>query len=140
MSGVTVVLGEPDPLLHLGPCHTVGVQEIVEVFHDKAFDVKGAANPSSLNTLDSRGHSAQDPHLVAAELEFPALDIGHLEPQLPDKVIVEEGSGGCGEFGRHQNSKRAALAGEHVLLVGGAVAVAGGEHAAGDGAVINFVF
>ena len=77
---MTVVLGDPDPLPHPGPRHTVGVQQVIEVSHDQALDVKGAADPSSLDTLDCRGHSAQDPHLVAAELKFPTLDISHLEP------------------------------------------------------------
>ena len=77
---MTVVLGELDPLLHLGPRHAVGIQQVIEVSNDQALDVKGAADPSSLDTLDCRGHPAKDPHPLAAELKFSTLDIGHLEP------------------------------------------------------------
>ena len=79
MSGVAVVLDDLDPLPHLGPRHTVGVQQVVEVSHDQALDVEGAADPPSLDTLDSSGHSAQDPHLMAAKVELSILDISHLE-------------------------------------------------------------
>ena len=73
MSGVAVVLDDPDPLPHLGPRHTVGVQQVVEVSNDQTLDVKGAANPPSLDTLDCSGHSAQDPHLVATKLKFSEI-------------------------------------------------------------------
>jgi len=76
---MTVVLGDPYPLPHLGPRHTGGVQQVVEVGHDQALDVEGAADPPSLDTLDSSGHSPQDPHLMAAEVELTILDISHLE-------------------------------------------------------------
>lgn len=90
--------------------------------------MKPAAGLPIGDTLYSGGYLPQDPHLVASKTKLATLKVGDLEPQVPDHVVVDECGDRGGEIVGEQDGKRPALAGKNVLLVRGAILVAGGEH------------
>ena len=122
-------------LLHLGARDTVRFQEGVEVRHNQAFYVEVAANSTILNALDCCGDTTQDPQFVTSIEKFPTLDIGHLEAQLMDEAVVQQGGGRGVETRGDQGHKEPPLTAEHVVLVVGAVGEGRRENA-----VIGVVF
>jgi len=90
--------------------------------------VEVTAELAAPNTLNSCRDAAKDPRLLTTKIEFTALDIGHLEAQLPDEIVVHKGGGGCGEVRGHQCGEWMSLAGEDVFTVSRPIGVARGEH------------
>ena len=73
-----------DLLLHLVASDTVCVKELAEIRHDKTLDVEVRPGPPILNALDGGRNSAQNPHFVASEIKFLALEVGDLQTQFLD--------------------------------------------------------
>lgn len=88
-----------------------------------------SADLAVLDALDSSRDAPYNPQRVTAESKPPALDIGELKADLPDKVVIDERPGSVGEDVGSQDSKGVSLAGEDILLALLAVVVGGCDYA-----------
>ena len=77
-----------------------------------------------LNGLQSLRYSPQDPELPASEGVLGALEVVHLQAQVPDQVEVNEGHWGNRQLLGGQHGEWPPLDGEDVLLHLGGVVLA----------------
>ena len=63
-----------------------------------------------LDALDSSGDAAKDTHLVTSVVELATLQVGHLETEVPDQIVVNEVGDGCGKVVGDKGGKGSALA------------------------------
>ena len=63
---------------------------MVEVGGYHSLDLEASANLAILDALGSCPDAAHDPHLVAAEIKLPVLEIGELHVKLSDEVVIDE--------------------------------------------------
>ena len=84
-----------------------------------------------LNGLQSLRYSPQDPKLPATDGVLGALEVVHLQAQVPDQVEVNEGHWGDPQLLGGQHGEWPPLDGEDVLLhVRGVVLTGSGENLA----------
>ena len=88
----------------------MGVEGGVEVRHDIAPEVEGAAHLPVLHALHGGGDAPEDTEPVTGQGVAPALQVGQLQAEGPGQVIVHQGRGGRLQAGGHQHGKRPALA------------------------------
>ena len=74
--------------------NAVGVEELVEILHHIGPHVGRATDGAILDGLESLGDSPQDPHPLPPEGVLGALEVLHLQAQVPDQVVVNEGHWG----------------------------------------------
>ena len=87
------------------------------------------ADHAILDGLESLGDSPQDPELHTSEGVLGALEVLHLQAQVPDQVVVNEGHWGDRQLLGGQHGEGPPLDGEDVLLHLWGVVLAGrGEH------------
>jgi len=79
--GVHILLQE---LGHLLASDAVSVEGGGEVLHHGGAQVSGAADHTILDGLDGLGNLTQDPQPGTSVGELHALELLHLEPEVPD--------------------------------------------------------
>ena len=72
----------------------MGVEALVEMLHHVGPHVGRAADHAVLDGLESLGDSPQDPEPHPPEGVLGALEVVHLQAQVPDQVVVNEGDWG----------------------------------------------
>ena len=101
----------------------------IEILHHIGPHMGRTADHAILDGLKSLGNSPQDPELHTSEGVFGALEVVHLQAQVPDQVEVDEGDWGDRQLLGGEHGERPPLDGEDVLLhVRGVVLAGSGEH------------
>ena len=72
----------------------MGIKGLIEILHNIRPHVSCATDGAILNSLQSLRYSPQDPELPAPEGVLGALEVVHLQAQVPDQVEVDEGHWG----------------------------------------------
>ena len=58
-----------------------------------------------MDGLHGDGDLAKDPQLVSGVGKLGILEVCHLDAEVPHKVVVNQGAGGCWHVWGHQTSK-----------------------------------
>lgn len=58
-----------------------------------------------MDGLHSDGNLTKDPQLVPGKEELGVLQVCHLDAEVPHKVVVNQGAGGCRQVWGNQTSK-----------------------------------
>ena len=72
----------------------MGFKGLIEILHNIRPHVSCATDGAILNSLQSLRYSPQDPELPASDGVLGALEVVHLQAQVPDQVEVDEGHWG----------------------------------------------
>ena len=94
----------------------MGVEGGVEVRHDIAPEVEGAAHLPVLHALHGGGDAPEDTQLVAGVGELPALEVHQLEAEGAHQVVVHQGAGGRLQVWGNQHGEGAAFAAQNILI------------------------
>ena len=78
--------------LGLGPgsSYTICVKILGQIGDNLGLDMEGSTGETILDSLNCQGHFAKDPHLVATKEKLLTLEVGHLETQASDQVVVDK--------------------------------------------------
>ena len=126
-----MILGWLERPEYLLASNAVGVEGLVEILHHVGPHVGRPADSAVLDGLESLGDSPQNPEPRTSKGVLGALEVVHLQSQVPDQVIVDEGDWGGRQLLRTEHGEGPPLDGEDVLLhLGGVVLVGRGEHLA----------
>ena len=106
----------------------MGIKGLIEILHNIRSYVSCATDGAILDGLESLGDSPQNPELQTSEGVFGALEVLHLQSQVPDQVEVDEGDWGYRQLLGVEHGEGPPLDGEDVHLhVGGVVLAGRGE-------------
>ena len=72
----------------------MSVKSLVEIFYHVGSHVGCATDGAILDGLNSLGNSPQNSESHPTEGVFGALEVVHLQAQVPDQVVVDEGHWG----------------------------------------------
>ena len=104
---------------------------LVEIFYHVGSHVSRATDGAILDGLDSLGNSPQNSELQPSEGVLGALEVVHLQSQVPDQVVVDEGDWGHRQLLGVEHGEGPPLDGEDVLLHLGGVVLAGSREGLG---------
>ena len=77
-------------VLGLGPSNAIRVEVLGEIRDNIGLDVEGSTGETILDSLDSEGDLAEDPHLVASKEEPLTLEVGHLQSKTAHQVVINQ--------------------------------------------------
>ena len=109
----------------------MSIEGLVEILHHVGPHVGRTGNAAVLDGLERLRNLPQNPELPPSEGVLGALEVVHLQSQVPDQVVVDEGDWGGRQLLRAEHGEGPPLDGEDVLLhLGGVVLTGRGEHLA----------
>ena len=103
----------------------MSVKGLVEILHHVGPHVGRTGNAAVLDSLERLRNSPQNPELPPSEGVFGALEVVHLQAQVPDQVVVHEGHWGDRQLLRGEHGEWPAPDGEDVLSHVGRVVLTG---------------
>ena len=72
----------------------MGIKDLIEILHNIRSHMSCTTDGAILNGLQCLRYSPQDPQLPASDGVLGALEVVHLQAQVPDQVEVNEGHRG----------------------------------------------
>ena len=111
-----MILGWLERPEYLLASNAVGVEGLVEILHHVGPHVGRPADSAVLDGLESLGDSPQNPEPRTSKGVLGALEVVHLQTQVPDQVVVNEGHWGDRQLLGVEHSKGPALDGKDELL------------------------